>query len=102
MAAITHDLKHGRTLFLEPAGEDDLVEVRAASGTVEIRLRLTADGPVLELESVRLSLRAAEAVDVQAPEFNVSADEITLRGTADVSVDAGGDVRVTGETIHLN
>jgi hypothetical protein len=96
------DLQHGRTLVVEPAGDDDLVEIRAASGTVEVRLRLTDAGPVLELESVRLSLRAAQAVDVDAPEFNVNADEITLAGTADVRIDADGEVVVTGETIRLN
>jgi hypothetical protein len=102
MAAITLDLQRGRSLVVEPAGADDLVELRAPSGAVEIRLRITDDGPVLELQSVRLSLRAAEAIDVQAPEFNVQADDITLTGRADVRVDAGGDVHVTGETIHLN
>jgi hypothetical protein len=100
MAAIT--LQGGRSLVVEAAGADDLVEVRAASGVVELRLRITDAGPVLELESVRLSLRAAEAIDVEAPEVNVNAGEITLSGRADVRVDAGGDVHVTGETIHLN
>jgi hypothetical protein len=101
-APTTIDLQHGRTLVLEPTGDDDLVEVRGDSGTVEIRLRLTADGPVLELESVKLSLRAARSVDVEAPEFNVAADEITLTGSADVRIGAEGDVVVTGETIRLN
>jgi phage baseplate assembly protein gpV len=101
-AATTLELQGGRTLVVEPAGDEDLVEVRAASGTVEIRLRLTDDGPVLELESVRLSLRAAKSVDVEATEFNVSADEISLGGKADVRIDAGGEVVVTGETIRLN
>lgn len=101
-AATTLDLQGGRTLVLAPVGEDDLIEVRAPSGTVEIRLRITDDGPVLELESVRLSLRAARSVDVEASEFNVSADEISLTGKADVRIDADGDVVVTGETIRLN
>jgi hypothetical protein len=101
-AATTLDLQGGRTLVLEPVGDDDLIEVRAPSGTVEIRLRITDDGPVLELESVRLSLRAARSVDVEASEFNVSADEISLAGKADVRIDADGDVVVTGETIRLN
>lgn len=101
-AATTLDLRGGRTLVLEPAGTEDLIEVRAPSGSVEIRLRITDDGPVLELESVRLSLRAARSVDVETSEFNVSADEISLSGKADVRIDADGDVVVTGETIRLN
>ena len=94
-AATTFDLPHGRTLALAPDGDEDLVEIRSASGAVEIRLRVTEEGPILEVEGVRLSLRAARSVDVECEEFNVSADgDITLAG--------GGDVRVTGETIHLN
>jgi hypothetical protein len=101
-AATTLDLHGGRTLVLEPAGDEDLIEVRAPSGGVEIRLRITDDGPVLELESVRLSLRAAQSVDVETSAFTVSADEINLGGKADVRIDAGGEVVVTGETIRLN
>jgi hypothetical protein len=101
-APTTLDLQRGRTLLVDTTGDDDLVELRAPSGTVEIRLRITDDGPVLELESVRLALRAARSIDVDAPEFSVSADEITLSGKTDVRVDAGGDVHVTGETIRLN
>ena len=104
-------MRNGRTLTLVPAGDDELVEVRAASGTLELRIRMTEEGPVLEMESVRLKLRAAESVDVEAKEFNVDAErsvgiqsqgEITVSGKADVRVDADGDVHVTGEIIHLN
>jgi hypothetical protein len=91
----TLELQRGRTLLVEPTGDEDLVEIRAPSGTVEIRIRITDDGPVLELESVRLALRAREAIDLEA-------EQITLSGRADVRVDAGGDVVVTGETIRLN
>jgi phage baseplate assembly protein gpV len=101
-AATTLDLQRGRTLVLEPAGDEDLIEVRAPSGTVEIRLRITDDGPVLELESVRLALRAARSVDVETSEFTVRADEISLAGKADVRIDADGEVVVTGEMIRLN
>lgn len=104
-------MRQGRTLALVPAGDDELVEVRAASGTLELRIRMTDEGPVLEMESVRLKLRASESVDVETKEFNVDAErsvdlssqgEITVSGKADVRVDAAGDVHVSGEIIHLN
>jgi len=96
-------LRDGRTLAVVPAGKDDLLEVRSGDGTLELRLRMTDEGPVLEMESVRLKLRAAESVDVETKDFNVTAEgEITLSGKADVHVDASGDVRVTGEKIYLN
>jgi len=102
------ELREGRTLSVT---EGDLVEVRAASGQLELRIRMTDDGPVLELESVRLMLKATESVDVECEDFNVNAQrsvgiaaqsEITISGAADVRVDAEGEVHVTGEIIHLN
>lgn len=102
------ELPEGRTLEVT---EGDLVEVRAASGQLELRIRLTEDGPVLELESVRLKLTAAESVDVECEDFNVTArssvgiaaqSAISVSGKADVRVDAEGEVHVTGEIIHLN
>lgn len=80
-------LREGRTLTLASVGADDLVEIRSATGTVEVRIRLTEDGPVLEMESVRLSLSAKESIDVDAENVNVRARE---------------DVRVTGAMIYLN
>lgn len=96
-------LREGRTLRIASVGRDELVEVRGAGGNLELRIRLTDDGPVLEMESVRLVLRAEESVDVEARDFNVSAAAgIRLDGKADVVVNADGEVRVTGEMIHLN
>ena len=96
-------LRRGRTLTLAPAGDDDLVEIRSSSGTLELRIRITEQGPVLEVETVRLSLRASESIDVDTKDFTVrAAGEIALTGKADVRVGADGDVHVTGETIYLN
>lgn len=102
------ELREGRTVSVL---DGELVEVRAASGRLELRIRMTDDGPVLELESVRLMLTAAESIDVDCEDFNVNAQrsvgiasqgEIAVSGKADVRVDAEGEVHVTGETIHLN
>jgi hypothetical protein len=104
-------LRQGRTLTLDSAGDDGLVEIRGPSGTLELRIRLTDAGPVLEVETLRLSLRAAESIDIEAKELNVSTErslglssggDIKLSGKADVRVDAEGEVHVTGEMIYLN
>ena len=104
-------LRQGRTLTLTSVGNDELVEIRGSSGLLELRIRMTEEGSVLEMESVRLSLRAAESIDIDCKEFSVSAErsvglssqgEITVQGKADVRVDADGEVHVTGEMIYLN
>jgi hypothetical protein len=104
-------LRDGRSLTVVSADTGELIEVRSAEGTLELRLRMTDEGPVLEMESVRLKLRAAESVEIETKDFNVSAErsmglssqgEITVSGEADVHVDAAGGVHVTGEMIYLN
>jgi len=89
------NLRHGRTVTVEPAGRDEVLEVRSASGVVELRVKLTDDGVVLQLEGARISLKATESVDVECKNFNVSAH-------ADMHLQAKGDVHVDGQIIHLN
>jgi phage gp45-like len=64
-------------------------------GQLELRFKVTEDGVVLQLEGVRISLKAAESVDVECKTFNVTAE-------SEVRIDATGDVHVQGKVIHLN
>ena len=104
-------LRDGRTLSVTTDGRDELVEVRASSGQLELRIKLTEQGPVLQMESVRLELKASEAVEIEAKQFAVrteqgialeSKGEVAVRGEADVRVDAKGEVHVNGAMIYLN
>jgi hypothetical protein len=104
-------LREGRTLTVSTIGSDELVEVRAASGQVELRIMLTEQGPVLQMEAVRLKLKATEAVEVETRQFSVKAEEsvalasegeLTVTSKGETKVEAEGDVRVVGKTIHLN
>ena len=103
-------LRDGRKLVVSDAGSDQLVEVRSASGMLEVRILLTAEGPVLQMESVRLQLKASEAVEIESKRVEIKGtEELALEGGAvklhaeeDMKVDAEGEVRVVGKTIHLN
>jgi hypothetical protein len=104
-------LQHGRHLSIAANGEDDLVEIRNPEGSLELRVRMTAEGPVLQMESLRLSLKAAQDVEVECANFSVrSSEQMTLQsdgalrisGEADVHMDANGEVHVKGTLIHLN
>lgn len=99
-------LREGRTLTV---GEG-LVEIRNESGQLEVRIQLTEQGPVLQMESLRLSLKAAEAVEIEANKVSIhGAERLELHGgevavTADhdFKVNAGGEVRIFGTMIYLN
>ena len=111
MAAQTLELQNAKTLTVSAAEDHDLIEIHGAGGIVELRIKLTPEGPVLQMESVRLSLKSSENVDVACRNFEVRASEsidihadggMQLSGQADVRVNANGDVIVTGEKIFLN
>ncbi len=111
MPAHTLDLQHAKTLTVTPGEDHDLVEIRGAEGQLELRVKLTPDGPVLQMESVRLSLKSAEDINVECRNFEVRTSEaidlhadtgMQLSGQADIRVNANGDVIVTGEKIFLN
>ena len=96
-------LREGRTLSVEAAGTDELVEIRSSSGQVELRIRLTEEGPVLQMESVRLQLKASEAVEIESKRVEIKATEtLQLASDNEVKVDAEGEVRVNGKMIYLN
>ena len=105
------ELREGRTLAVDERDDDDLIEVRGADGGIEVRIVLTEKGPVLQMESVRLSLKADESIDVKTGSFRVHTSEdlaltsdggINIDGDADVVVNADGEVHVTGTMIYLN
>jgi hypothetical protein len=89
------NLMHGRTLSVEAAGTDELAEIRESSGQVALRVKLTEDGVVLQLEGARISLKAAESIDLDCKRLNVNTED-------DVRIDARGDVRLQGRIIRLN
>lgn len=96
-------LREGRKLTVSQQGGEELVEIRGSSGMLEVRIRLTEHGPVLQMESARLQLKATEAVEVEAPALNVRTTEaINLETKGEVKVQAEGEVDIDGAKIHLN
>lgn len=111
MSRPTLALQHSRTLSVSTADDHDLVEIHGAGGEVELRIKVTPEGPVLLVESVRLALKAKEDVSVECGSFEVRATDsvdlhsdggMQLSGEAEIRVNASGDVRVVGEKIYLN
>lgn len=104
------ELAQGRKLVVKEGATGQLVEIRNESGMLELRIRLTSDGPVLQMEAVRLELRAQEAVQIESPRVEIKGTEhvsvtggkVEVHGEEELRVDSEGDVRVVGKMIHLN
>ncbi|HEY1811588.1 MAG TPA: hypothetical protein VGG74_04485 [Kofleriaceae bacterium] len=112
--AVTEEVSDEREVYL-PRGrtlsvDGDLVEIKSSSGMVELRVRLTDQGLVLQMESARLQLKATESLEIESKrvaikateELALTGSEVNIEGEADVNVDAKGEVRVVGKMIHLN
>lgn len=111
--------RSGRRLRVDSDGDHDRLVIRAPDGAAEMTIRLTAEGPVVELRSASLELSATRDVTVRCQRFDVEAsagvelcsgervhvdaDAVELnarRGNVDVR--ANDDVTVSGERIFLN
>jgi len=88
-------LRDGRKLVVSEQGSDQLVEIRSGSGMVEVRILLTEQGPVLQMESVRLQLKAQESVEIESKRVAIKTEE-------DIDVEAKGHMTLIGSVIDLN
>ena len=88
-------LRDGRKLVVDESGTEPLVEVRSESGMLELRIKLTNEGPVLQMESVRMNIKATEAVSIESKRVDIKATEnVAIKAEENVLVDADKDVRV--------
>lgn len=103
-------LRDGRKLVLSEQNGEQLVEIKAESGMLEVRIRLTEAGPVLQMESARLQLKATEAVEIESARVEIKGTEqlalsggkVDVHAEEDATVEAKGEVKVVGKTIWLN
>ena len=86
------------------AGSDSIVEIRGEERACsELRIRLTEQGPVLQMEAVKMQLKASESVEIAAPKVHVAATEVKLEAEETVDIEAkNSDVVVKGKKIWLN
>lgn len=107
---LTGRLPSGRELAVRSTPEGEQIEVRSASGDLELRIALTDAGPVLQLRGVRLEIDSTEAIALRCKELEVDAQAISMRAQKDVRIDAqgqmniqtGGLTNIDAEIINLN
>ena len=102
-------LRDGKKLVVSDQGSDQIVEIRSESGMLEVRIKLTDQGPVLQMESARLSLKGTESLELESSNVSIKGEHVSIEGGSvqvtseeDVNVNANGEVHVVGKMIYLN
>jgi hypothetical protein len=101
--AAARSLPSGRSVVVRVGRTGEEIEVRSPEGDVEVRICLTAAGPVVQLRGARLELESAESMDVRCQRFTVEADEVDLHCAGNIHMQAQGELRIrTEEATHIN
>lgn len=79
----------GRTLTVSGRDGLDHVDIVDPSGRVELSIRVTPEGPVLEIDVLSLRLKARD--------ISLECETLTTRASRSVTVACGGDVVETAE-----
>ncbi|HTJ44227.1 MAG TPA: hypothetical protein VL463_19115 [Kofleriaceae bacterium] len=104
-------LEQGRSVTVNREGANQVVEFRDAGGQLELRVKMTEEGPVLVMEGMKVQVNAAESFSVKCKEFNVEAEgetiiatkgELKIKSDGEMSIDSPDDIRVRGKIIYLN
>jgi hypothetical protein len=104
-------LDRGRTLDIAKVGLTQVLEIRAESGQLELRVRLTEDGPVLQLDGAKIAVTAEDTVAVKCKTFTVESTEATviqshgemkIKSEGELEVDSPSDIKIRGKMIYLN
>jgi hypothetical protein len=104
-------LDQGRSVAVNRDGAHQVVEFRDASGTLELRVKLTEEGPVLVMEGMKVQVNATESFSVKTKNFNVEAEgetviatkgELKIHADGEIAIDSPEDLRIRGKIIYLN
>jgi len=103
-------LASGRRYELDAGADADRVTIRARSGEVVLRIQVTDSGPVLSFSGAAVELTAARRLHLSAREVSIDAsDEVSIasggalreRIAGDHHVRVGGDERVEAANVEL-
>jgi hypothetical protein len=104
-------LDQGRSVAINRDGAHQVVEFRDASGTLELRVKLTEEGPVLVMEGMKVQVNATESFSVKTKDFHVEAEgetviatkgELKIHSDGEMSIDSPEDLRIRGKIIYIN
>lgn len=82
----------GRVLEIDLTREEELLHIIGSTGEVELKIRMTPEGPVLCFEAASLSLLGTNKVSVASRHISLKAsDRITMETSGDMVCTVDGD-----------
>lgn len=90
----TRQLPSGRSVVVKLAGTHEEVEIRSASGAVEVVIALTENGPVVRLQGGRLELDTPD-------ELAVSCRRLAIHSREETQLSSDGTIRMTGRDMFV-
>lgn len=104
-------LDSGRQVLILSDENQDRLEIVEPNGEVAIKVRLTAEGPVVTIRGAHLELKSTETLALEAKRVKIKAEEAAVvRSEGSLEIDSSkkmdihseNDIRVVGKMIYLN
>ena len=102
-------LPSGHRLFIEHNNSE--VTIESPNGDSNVRIILTEERPIIELQSASLRLHSIEDIDISCKRYTLNAEEqvqlhsdgeLTMDSRQEMRLTSKDDVRVNGKIIWLN
>lgn len=87
-------LASGGSLHLRTNAGGEEIELRSARGDLDLRIVLTAAGPVVTLRCAKL--------EVESPEVAFRCHDFDVQTTGDLRLKSEGDIHLNGSYVRLN
>lgn len=101
----------GRRVEIASGPAGDQIEVRSPDGMVEIRIALTAQGPVLSVSGAKLEINATESVTLNCRDLAInttgsmnlsSQGSVGIHAQGEVVVQSQGNTNIDAQVVNLN
>ncbi len=84
--------RSGSYLEIDGSQDEEVLQIIGSGGEVELKIRMTAEGPVLCFESASLDIRASGKVSIESQHISLKASHgISMETSGDMVHNVGGD-----------
>lgn len=75
----------------------ETIELKSRDGTLELKITMTPDGPMIHVKGGSLAVEAADAVSVACKRFDVQASGGISFAAGSLSLESGGELRIRSQ-----